>query len=251
MDADRQLFALRPHLVRLPRGCRPSRLQAVPRAAVARRVRRVGRDLLRLVGRHRRRLGVEGGRVVVHVSAELGQQQAARGARDRGHRRRGDLPEHDSTLLPERSARRTRARGTATSTSGAGPASRPTTAGSRTSATRRRGGGSASPSSSSTTSTTRSPRSGGRRKRACGRSSCPPTTTSSCTTSTTRAWIRSGRCARSSTCRSAGTARSSAPTSNPTRSTPRMRSACWRRPTSASGAWASSSCPACSNATRT
>ena len=71
---------------------------------LAGRVRRVGRDLLRLVGRHRHRVGVQGRRLVVHVAGELGQQQAARSARVRGNRRRGDLPEHDAAVLPERVA---------------------------------------------------------------------------------------------------------------------------------------------------
>ena len=101
-------------------------LPRLPRVAVPRRLRRVGRRRSRSptttsLGDRRR--------------AQLGLRPAAARARGRRHRRRGDLPEHDPAVLPRWLARHAAARRPTRATSTcAGPGCRRTTAGSPTSA---------------------------------------------------------------------------------------------------------------------
>ena len=85
----------------------------------------------------------------------------------RRRRRRGGVPQHRAAVLPDRGDRRPAAR-RPTSTSGAWPASGPTTAGWPTGAAGTPSAGPASGRSSSTTSTTPSPTSAGSPSTACG-----------------------------------------------------------------------------------
>ena len=155
--------------------------------------------------------------------AQLGLRPARARPRGRRHRRRGDLPQHDPAVLPRWRAghadparRRARPRAAVGRAAGAQPLA------GRLLRAHARAGAPASRRSCCTTSTHRSRRSAGRTPTGSpAGSSCPARRPASgccrCTASTT---TRSGRCAKSSACRSTTTAAA------------RVRRAAWSRKTS-------------------
>ena len=174
---------------------------------MARRVRRVGGNLLRCVGGHRHGVGVQGRGVVVPLAGELGLDKRFEALESEGIVAEVVFPNTTPPFFPNGLLAAPGPR-RSDGTSGGGRVSGRTTV--AQGLLRRRAGSALR--CGAAVHRRRGRRRGGIRSAkdpASRRCCCHRITTRSYTTSTDGAWTRSGRCARSSTCRSGGTARPS------------------------------------------
>ena len=188
--------ALPADLGRHARRRQPRAVPRVPRPRVPRRVRRVAQPLQEPVPVTCTATG---------ATSNWDDERALRGAGDRRHRRRGDLPEHGAAVLPDRRGDRPAARRPRSSSCVCRHPAR-TTAGSPTSCRvapeRRAGVGADLPQRRRRRRSRRALRQGARpaRRRAAARAG--PTTATGSRRSTTRCTTRCGPRARTSTSRS-------------------------------------------------